>query len=89
VWRAGVFLWAHILQTAGHFTVHVADDLDAPLMLFLGDHGPQDGLELLGELNDVHLVGDHRVLAWPVALEKDLLDQLFIQVHFLPSMFPS
>lgn len=85
----GVFLWTHVLQTAGHFTVHVADDLDAALMLFLGDQRLQDCLELLGELDNVYLVGKQCVFSRAVALEKDLLNQLFTQMHFLPSMFPS
>lgn len=85
----GVFLWALVLKSAGHFPVHVADDLDAPLVLFFSDHGPQDCLQVLRELDDVYLIGKQRILSRLVALEEDLLDQFFTQMHFLPSTFPS
>jgi hypothetical protein len=46
-------------------------------MLFTSGLNADDGLDVLRELNDVHLVGDQRVLSRAVTLEEDLLDEFF------------
>ena len=57
-------------------------DGHAPLVLFASDYRRDDGLQLLGELHDVHLVGDQRIAALVVAVKKHLLDQFFVKVRF-------
>jgi hypothetical protein len=69
--------WTLIEQCTPNFFVHVANNVDASLVLFFGDQRPDVLHDLVSELADVHFVRNEGV--WPVhiAVEKDLFDGFF------------
>ena len=69
--------WPLIVQSIPNFPVHIGDDLYASLMLLHGDDWCNVCGNLVGELDDVHLVSVDCVWQFLVAVEKDLLNCFF------------
>jgi len=63
-----------LCKLSGEFRAVMRDDVEAPPVLGLSGSQTHDCCNVLGELNNVYVVRNQSVFAWPVALKKHLLD---------------